>query len=59
MDYSEAAFVAAEKYQDIPNLAFVFVDIADTKIKDDVISFISCDQVIHHTCRHIGGQGLH
>jgi ubiquinone/menaquinone biosynthesis C-methylase UbiE len=49
MDYSEAAFVAAERYQDIPNLAFVFGDIANTKIKDDVISFISCDQVIHHT----------
>ena len=24
-------------------------DIADTKIKDNVISYVSCDQVIHHT----------
>lgn len=49
MDYSDAAFVAAEKYKDVPNLAFVFGDIADTKIKDGVVSYVSCDQVIHHT----------
>ena len=49
MDYSEAAFVAAEKYKDVHNLAFVFGDIADTKLKDGVISYVSCDQVIHHT----------
>lgn len=49
MDYSDAAFVAAEKYKDVKNLAFVFGDIADTKIKDNVISYVSCDQVIHHT----------
>lgn len=49
MDYSDAAFVAAEKYKDTSNLTFVYGDIADTKIKDDAISFISCDQVIHHT----------
>ena len=49
MDYSDAAFVAAEKYKDVQNLAFVFGDIADTKIKDGVISYVSCDQVIHHT----------
>jgi ubiquinone/menaquinone biosynthesis C-methylase UbiE len=49
MDYSEAAFVAAEKYKDVQNLAFVFGDIADTKLKDGVISYVSCDQVIHHT----------
>ena len=49
MDYSDAAFVAAEKYRHTSNLTFVYGDIADTKIKDDAISFISCDQVIHHT----------
>jgi len=49
MDYSEAAFVSAEKYKDVHNLAFVFGDIADTKLKDGVISYVSCDQVIHHT----------
>lgn len=49
MDYSDAAFIAAEKYKDINNLVFVYGDIANTKIKDNVISYISCDQVIHHT----------
>jgi ubiquinone/menaquinone biosynthesis C-methylase UbiE len=49
MDYSDAVFVAADAYKDVENLVFVFGDIADTKIKDGVISYISCDQVIHHT----------
>ena len=49
MDYSDAAFVAAKNYEDIKNLAFVFGDIADTKIKDEAVSYVSCDQVIHHT----------
>lgn len=49
MDYSDAAFVAAKKYSDTPNLGFVKGDIADTKINDAVISYVSCDQVIHHT----------
>lgn len=49
MDYSDASFVAAEKYKDTKNLFFVKGDIADTKIKDGVISYVSCDQVIHHT----------
>jgi len=49
MDYSDAAFVAARNYADTPNLAFVKGDIGNTKIKDNVISYVSCDQVIHHT----------
>jgi ubiquinone/menaquinone biosynthesis C-methylase UbiE len=49
MDYSDAAFVAARKYTDTPNLIFVKGDIADTKIRDGVVSYVSCDQVIHHT----------
>jgi ubiquinone/menaquinone biosynthesis C-methylase UbiE len=49
MDYSDAAFVAAKKYENVDNLAFIFGDIADTKIKEGVISYVSCDQVIHHT----------
>jgi ubiquinone/menaquinone biosynthesis C-methylase UbiE len=48
MDYSDAEFVAAEKYKDVQNLAF-FGDIAETKIKNGAISYVSCDQVIHHT----------
>lgn len=49
MDYSDAAFVAAKNYEDVDNLAFVFGDIGDTKIKDNSICYVSCDQVIHHT----------
>lgn len=49
MDYSDAAFVAAEKYNNTKNLFFVKGDIADTKLKDEIISYVSCDQVIHHT----------
>ena len=49
IDYSDAAFVAAKKYKDTSNLSFIYGDIADTKIKDCMISYVSCDQVIHHT----------
>lgn len=49
MDFSDAVFVAAEKFSDTPNLSFVKGDIADTKIADGSISYVSCDQVIHHT----------
>jgi len=49
MDYSNASFVAARNYADVPNLAFVKGDIGDTRIKDGVVSYVSCDQVIHHT----------
>lgn len=49
MDFSEAAELAADRYKEIPNLFFVRGDIADTGIKDSVISFTSCDQVIMHT----------
>jgi SAM-dependent methyltransferase len=52
MDYSDAVFVAAQNYAEIPNLVFVKGDIADTKIKDEMISYICCDQVIHHTKIH-------
>ena len=48
MDFSDAIFVAAATYKDTENLLFVKGDIADTKIKD-TISYVSCDQVIHHT----------
>ena len=49
MDYSEAAFIAAEKYKNIKNLFFVRGDISNTGLKDNVINYVSCDQVIHHT----------
>jgi len=49
MDYSDAAFVARQRYADTKNLVFVKGDIADTKLKNGTVSFVSCDQVIHHT----------
>ncbi len=49
MDYSNASFVAAKNYADTPNLAFVKGDIGNTWIKDGMVSYVSCDQVIHHT----------
>ena len=41
MDFSDAIFVAAATYKDTENLLFVKGDIADTKIKDNVISYVS------------------
>jgi ubiquinone/menaquinone biosynthesis C-methylase UbiE len=49
MDYSDAVFVAADRYAHIPNLKFIKGDIADTRLKKDAVSYVSCDQVIHHT----------
>ena len=43
MDYSCAAFVVVENNKDANNLAFVYNDITNTKIKGSVISYIICD----------------
>lgn len=49
MDYSFAASIAADRYSGIDNLYFVRGDISDTSLKNGVIDYVSCDQVIHHT----------
>jgi len=49
IDISEAAFIAAKNYQNIPNLFFHKSDIANTGLKTHTIDFIVCDQVIMHT----------
>jgi len=49
MDYSDAAYVAANKYSDLKNLFFVKGDISNTGLKSGVIDYVNCDQVIHHT----------
>jgi len=49
VDISEAARIAANNYKHLPNLYFYQADIASTGIKDDVIDFTVCDQVIMHT----------
>ena len=48
-DISDAIEVAAKNYAHLPNLFFFRGDIADTGIKNDVIDFTVCDQVIMHT----------
>lgn len=61
IDISDAAYQAAEKFRDFPNLFFLKDDIAKTGIKDDSVDFVVCDQVIMHTeipeetFRHLAG----
>ena len=49
MDFSDACKVAANNYKDTKNLFFIRGDIADTPFVDNVIDYVSCDQVIMHT----------
>jgi ubiquinone/menaquinone biosynthesis C-methylase UbiE len=49
IDFSDAVTLAADRYGSIKNLQFVKGDIADCKIRNEVIDYISCDQVIMHT----------
>ena len=49
VDISDAINVAAKNFQQYPNLFFFRGDIADTGLKEGVIDFTVCDQVIMHT----------
>ena len=49
MDYSNAVFHAEKKYHHYKNMIFIKGDIANTKLKNNVLDYVSCDQVIHHT----------
>ena len=49
MDYSNAVFHAEKKYHQYSNIVFIKGDIANTKLKNNVLDYVSCDQVIHHT----------
>tara|TARA_Y100000589_G_scaffold149767_1_gene142938 strand:- start:818 stop:1795 length:978 start_codon:yes stop_codon:yes gene_type:complete len=49
MDFSEAVRQAAEIYSSIPNLFFVKGDIASSGLRDGVVDYVNCDQVIMHT----------
>jgi len=48
-DISDAIDVASKNYEHIPNLYFFRGDIANTGLKNGVIDFTVCDQVIMHT----------
>lgn len=49
VDISDSIGVAARNFNDQSNLFFFKGDIADTGLKDGVIDFTLCDQVIMHT----------
>jgi len=49
VDISEAARIAANNYIHLTNLYFYQADIANTGIKENVVDFTVCDQVIMHT----------
>ena len=49
VDISEAAKIAATNYRYLSNLYFYQADIANTGIKENMIDFTVCDQVIMHT----------
>lgn len=49
MDFSAAVAQAAEKYADLPNLFFIQGDIANTVLREGVVDYVNCDQVIMHT----------
>ena len=49
MDFSDAVYAAAKHYQGIENLFFIKGDIAATRMKDNVVDYVSCDQVLQHT----------
>jgi SAM-dependent methyltransferase len=49
IDLSDSVSVAADRFKEIPNLFFFKGDIASTGLKENVIDFTVCDQVIMHT----------
>jgi SAM-dependent methyltransferase len=49
VDISDSIFVAAKNFKDLNNLYFFNGDIANTGLKDGVVDFTVCDQVIMHT----------
>jgi SAM-dependent methyltransferase len=49
MDLSDSIFLAARRYRERPNMAFVEGDIAGTPFRGGVFDLINCDQVLHHT----------
>lgn len=49
IDLSDSLDIASKNYKNIPNLFFYKCDISSTLIKESVIDFVVCDQVIMHT----------
>ena len=49
IDISDAAMIAAKNFKQYPNLFFYKGDIAQTNLKEGIMDFTVCDQVIMHT----------
>ena len=49
MDYSDSINYASKEYKHLKNLFFIRGDIANTGFKENVINYVSCDQVLQHT----------
>src|SRR6478672_5277653 len=49
IDISDAVSIAAENFKPVGNLYFYKGDIAETGLKENVVDFTVCDQVIMHT----------
>jgi SAM-dependent methyltransferase len=49
VDISDSIYVAAKNFKEYNNLYFFKGDIANTGLKDGVVDFTVCDQVIMHT----------
>jgi len=49
IDISDVVFTASQEYKDIKNLFFIKGDISNTYFKNNIIDYVSCDQVIMHT----------
>ncbi len=49
MDLSDAVRIAARNYAGLENLYFIEGDIGNTRMRNESIDYVSCDQVIQHT----------
>jgi SAM-dependent methyltransferase len=49
VDISDSIYVAAKNFKEFKNLYFIKGDIANTGLKNGVVDFTVCDQVIMHT----------
>ena len=49
MDFSDAVYAAADQYKAVKNLYFIKGDIAATQMQNNVVDYVSCDQVLQHT----------
>ena len=49
IEISDSVYIASKKYSNFQNLYFLKEDIASTGLKENIVDFSVCDQVIMHT----------